>query len=129
MPERPVVPRPEPKPPRRRPPLPARLFERGEEPETEVTRHVELGVAAENHRALEHVAELAHVARPVVGAQDLARGAAQPVDLATVPLRCEGQELARERLPRSFADDVRTLVSGTRDALARVGIDVPPCPS
>lgn len=38
------------------------------------------------------------------------------------------EDLARRRLPRSFADDVEALVDGTRDALARVGIDVPPCP-
>lgn len=39
------------------------------------------------------------------------------------------EDLALRRLPRSLADDVEALVSGTRDALARVGIDVPPCPA
>jgi hypothetical protein len=38
-------------------------------------------------------------------------------------------DLARERLPRSFAGDIEALVSETRDGLERIGIDVPPCPS
>jgi hypothetical protein len=39
------------------------------------------------------------------------------------------EDLARRRLPRSFADDIAALVSETRNSLERVGIDVPPCPS
>lgn len=65
-----------------------------------------------------------HVIAAAVEVRDRAAAAALQQDKGVVE-----EELARERLPRSFADDVRTLVSGTRDALARVGIDVPPCPS
>jgi broad specificity phosphatase PhoE len=65
-----------------------------------------------------------HVIAAAVEVRDRAAAAALQQDKGVVE-----EDLARERLPRSFADDVRTLVSGTRDALARVGIDVPPCPS
>ena len=65
-----------------------------------------------------------HVIAAAVEVRDRAAAAALQQDKGVVE-----EDLARERLPRSFADDVRTLVGGTRDALARVGIDVPPCPS
>ena len=65
-----------------------------------------------------------HVIAAAVEVRDRAAAAALQQDKGVVE-----EDLAREQLPRSFADDVRTLVSGTRDALARVGIDVPPCPS
>lgn len=65
-----------------------------------------------------------HVIAAAVEVRDRAAAAALQQDKGVV----EG-DLARERLPRSFAGDVRALVSGTRGTLARVGIDVPPCPS
>ena len=65
-----------------------------------------------------------HVIAAAVEVRDRGAAAALQQDKGVVE-----EDLAREQLPRSFADDVRILVSGTRDALARVGINVPPCPS
>jgi hypothetical protein len=65
-----------------------------------------------------------HVIAAAVEVRDRAAAAALQQDKGMVE-----EELSRERLPRSFAEDVRALVSGTRDALAQVGIDLPPCPS
>jgi hypothetical protein len=64
-----------------------------------------------------------HVIAAAVEVRDRAAAAMLQQDKGVVE-----EDLARRRLPRSFADDVEALVGGTRDALARIGIDVPPCP-
>ena len=63
-----------------------------------------------------------HVIAAAVEMRDRAAAAVLQQDKGVVE-----EDLARRRLPRSFADDVEALVGRTRDALARVGIDVPPC--
>jgi hypothetical protein len=80
--------------------------------------------AAANAAFYDRAHQTLHVIAAAVEVRDRAAAAALQQDKGVVE-----EDLARRRLPRSFADDIAALVSETRDGLARVGIDVPACPS
>jgi hypothetical protein len=90
----------------------------------EIAAHEGTDRDAANAAFYDRAHQTLHVIAAAVEVRDRAAAAALQQDKGIVE-----EDLARERLPRSFADDVMVLVSGTRDALARVGIDLPPCPS
>lgn len=90
----------------------------------EIAAHEVAARDAANATFYDRAHQTLHVIAAAVEVRDRAAAAALQQDKGVVE-----EDLARQRLPRSFADDVMALVSGTRDALARVGIDVPPCPS
>ena len=112
MPERPLVPRPEPKPPRRRPPLPARLFERGARGAGQIAE------AAGIDRAIEQATEDAIVR--AVESEAMERAIARVLDGPVVDravkraLESEAVDQAWERLLAS--DEAQQLVERIAEA-------------
>jgi hypothetical protein len=72
----------------------------------------------------DHAHETLHVIAAAVELRDRAAAAALYREKAVVE-----DDLRRPRPPRSFRRDVERLIDATRRALARVGIDAPPCGS
>jgi uncharacterized RDD family membrane protein YckC len=112
MPERPLVPRPEPKPPRRRPPLPARLFGRGARGAGQIAG------AAGIDRAIEQATEDAIVR--AVESEAMERALARVLDGPVVDravkraLESEAVDQAWERLLAS--DEAQRLVERIAEA-------------
>jgi uncharacterized RDD family membrane protein YckC len=112
MPERPLVPRPQPKPPRRRPPLPARLFGRG------ARGAGQLAEVAGLDRAIEQATEDAIVR--AVESEAMERALARVLDGPVVDravkraLESEAVDQAWERLLAS--DEVQRLVERIAEA-------------